>query len=136
MAHGLVAAGRTYDNSIHVRNGCNFLISKQLSGGGWGESYHSSENEDYVHSASPHAVGTAWAMLALIYSGQTERDPEPLYRSTKQLIKMQMETGDFPQQEHVGCFNSSLYFNYPNYRNLFPIWALGEFRCRLLGMKK
>ncbi|XBH88574.1 hypothetical protein VPH35_075845 [Triticum aestivum] len=133
---GLVAAGRTYDNSIHVRNGCNFLISKQLSGGGWGESYLSSENEDYVHSGSPHAVSTAWAMLALIYSGQTERDPEPLYRSTKQLIKMQMETGDFPQQEHVGCFNSSLYFNYPNYRNLFPIWALGEFRCRLLGMKK
>ena len=39
-------------------------------------------------------------------------------------------------QEHVGCFNSSIYFNYGNYRNLYPIWALGEFHRRLLQRKK
>ena len=43
---------------------------------------------------------------------------------------------DFWLQEHVGCFNSSMYFNYGNYRNLYPIWALGEFRRRLLERKK
>uniref|UniRef100_A0A0D3HKM0 Terpene cyclase/mutase family member n=1 Tax=Oryza barthii TaxID=65489 RepID=A0A0D3HKM0_9ORYZ len=104
---GLIAAGRNYENSQAIRNGCKFLLSKQLSAGGWGEHYSSSEIEVYVDSGSPHAVNTSLAMLALLYSGQ----------------------------EHVGCFNSSLYFNYPNYRNLYPIWALGEFRHRLVASK-
>uniref|UniRef100_A0A453GYP5 Uncharacterized protein n=1 Tax=Aegilops tauschii subsp. strangulata TaxID=200361 RepID=A0A453GYP5_AEGTS len=38
-------------------------------------------------------------------------------------------------QEHAGCANSAFYFNYPNYRNLFPIMALGEFRRRLVANK-
>jgi len=46
-----------------------------------------------------------------------------------------LETGDYPQQEHMGNTNSSVYFNYPNYRNLYPIWALGEYRRGLRAKK-
>ncbi|KAM3196981.1 hypothetical protein ACQJBY_072582 [Aegilops geniculata] len=129
---GLVAAGSTYENSSFIRKACNFLLSKQLSTGGWGETYLSSEIKSYVDATSPHAVNTAWAMLALVYAVQIERDPTPLYHAAKELMNMQLDTGEFPQQEHVGCFNSSLDFNYGNYRNLYPIWAIGEFRRRLL----
>ncbi|XP_044321560.1 achilleol B synthase isoform X4 [Triticum aestivum] len=132
---GLVAAGRTYDNSYPIRKACTFLLSKQQSTGGWGESYLSSHNEDYVDSHKPNVVNTSFAMLALIYAGQVERDPVPLFQAARQLINMQLETGEFPQQEHVGCFNSSFYFNYANYRNLYPIMALGELHRRLLAIK-
>lgn len=132
---GLVAAGRNYDKSYCIRKACNFLLSKQQSTGGWGESYLSSETNDYTDSSTPHVVNTACAMLALIYAGQVERDPAPLYHAARVLINMQLETGEFPQQEHVGSFNSSMYYNYANYRNIFPIMALGEFRRQLLAIK-
>ncbi|VAI00095.1 unnamed protein product [Triticum turgidum subsp. durum] len=121
---GLIAAGSTYNNSSFIRKACNFLLSKQLSTGGWGETY--------LSATSPHGVNTAWAMLALVYAGQVERDPTPLYHAAKELMNMQLDTGEFPQQEHVGCFNCSVYFNYGNYCNLYPIWAIGEFHRRLL----
>ncbi|CAM0908395.1 unnamed protein product [Alopecurus aequalis] len=128
---GLTAAGRTYENSSSIRKACNFLLSKQQSSGGWGETYVATETEDYVDSGTPHAVVTAWAMLALIHGGQTEVDPVPLQRGAQVLINMQLDTGEFPQQEHIGSANSAFFFNYPNYRNCFPIMALGELRRRL-----
>ncbi|XP_044372975.1 achilleol B synthase isoform X2 [Triticum aestivum] len=132
---GLGAAGRNYYNSSSIRKACKFLLSKQQSTGGWGESYLSNYTEEYVDSGTPHTVETAWAMLGLIYGGQAEIDPVPLYRAAQVLMSMQLETGEFPQQEHAGCANSAFYFNYPNYRNLFPIMALGEFRRRLVANK-
>uniref|UniRef100_A0A0E0BHT1 Terpene cyclase/mutase family member n=1 Tax=Oryza glumipatula TaxID=40148 RepID=A0A0E0BHT1_9ORYZ len=114
---GLVAAGRTFQNSLSIRKACNFLLSKQLSTGGWGEDYLGCQVEEYIDSGRPHVVHTAWGMLGLIYAGQVELDPAPLYRAAKELINMQLETGEFPQQEILGSFNSSLFFNYTNYRN-------------------
>ncbi|CAM0914184.1 unnamed protein product [Alopecurus aequalis] len=131
----LSATGRSYDNSSSLRQACKFLLSKQQSTGGWGESYLSYKTMAYVDSGTPQVVNTAWAMLALIYAGQAEIDPLPLYRGAQVLMNMQLDTGEFPQQEHAGCANSAFYFNYPNYRNIFPIWALGEFRRKIIARK-
>jgi hypothetical protein len=42
---GLVAAGKNFNNSSSIRKACDFLLSKQCSSGGWGESYLSCQNK-------------------------------------------------------------------------------------------
>jgi lanosterol synthase len=35
----LAIAGETHENSAAVRRACDFLVSKQMDDGGWGETY-------------------------------------------------------------------------------------------------
>lgn len=42
---GLVAAGKTYDNSEAIRRAVRFLLGTQNAEGGWGESYLSCPNK-------------------------------------------------------------------------------------------
>lgn len=42
---GLVMCGKNYNNCPSIRKACDFLLSKQLPDGGWGESYLSSQNK-------------------------------------------------------------------------------------------
>ncbi|URE19820.1 Prenyltransferase and squalene oxidase repeat [Musa troglodytarum] len=106
---GLVAAGRTYESSCCIQKASNFLLSKQLASGGWGESYLSCQDKVYTNLEGnrTHAVNTGWAMLALIDAGQ----------------------------EIMGVFNRNCMASYSAYRNIFPIWALGEYRSRVLCPK-
>ncbi|CAA3029551.1 lupeol synthase-like [Olea europaea subsp. europaea] len=131
---GLVACGKNYHNSPTLRRACEFLLSKQLPDGGWSESYLSSSNKVYTNLEGNRSnlVQTSWALLSLIKAGQVEIDPGPIHRGIKLLVNSQMEDGDFPQEEITGAFMKNCTLNYSSYRNIFPIWALGEYRRRIL----
>ncbi|CAO2831851.1 unnamed protein product [Amaranthus hypochondriacus] len=127
--HALVACGKNYNNSVAVRKGCDFLLSKQLPDGGWAEKYVPQTCTEYVNLEGNRSnlVQTSCALLSLIKAGYGEVDPTPIEKGIKLLINSQMEDGDFPQQEFNGLI-IGITLNYALFRNIYPIWALGEYR--------
>lgn len=71
-------------------------------------------------------------MLALMLAGWHERAPGVLHAGARFLLSSQLPSGDWPQQHISGVFNRNCMITYANYRNIFPIWALGAYRRGVL----
>ncbi|XP_059716933.1 lanosterol synthase-like isoform X2 [Haemorhous mexicanus] len=111
-----------------VAQACQFLISKQMADGRWGEDFESCEQHTYVQSAESQIHNTCWALLGLM--AVRYPDISVLERGIKVLMDKQLPNGDWPQENIAGVFNKSCAISYTAYRNIFPIWTLGRF-CRL-----
>ncbi|CAM5091026.1 unnamed protein product, partial [Natator depressus] len=71
---------------------CQFLVSKQMEDGGWGED---SERRRYMQSPTSQIHNTCWALLGLM----AIRYPSVgvLEKGIKALIDKQLPNGDWPQ---------------------------------------
>ncbi|CCH45222.1 lanosterol synthase [Wickerhamomyces ciferrii] len=112
-----------YKNSEVVRKGCDFLVSHQMEDGGWGESMKSCETHTYVDSEQSLVVQTAWVVIGLILADYPNK--QVIDKGIKILMERQKETGEWCFEDVEGVFNHSCAIEYPNYKFLFPIKALG-----------
>lgn len=103
----LALVGETYETSERVRRGCQFLVDKQMSDGGWGESYLSSEKGVYTHAPESQVVQTSWACLALMEAGYP--DKSVIERGMRLLMSRQQPNGEWLQELIEGVFNQSWY---------------------------
>ncbi|KAM8999221.1 lanosterol synthase [Sarcophilus harrisii] len=121
--------GHTYNASgeapPEVVKACEFLLSKQMEDGGWGENFESCEQRRYVQSDQSQLFNTCWALLGLMAARHP--DTEAIERGVRCVLGKQEPNGDWPQENIAGVFNKSCAISYTSYRNVFPIWTLGRF---------
>ena len=102
----LASIGEFYANSETSRKGCEFLLSKQLPDGGWGESYLSSDEKRYVHHPDgSQVVATAWACIALMYAEYPDKGV--MKRALSMIMSRQQRNGEWLQEAIEGVFNCS-----------------------------
>ncbi|UOA09350.1 terpene cyclase/mutase family protein [Methylobacter sp. S3L5C] len=125
------AKGKGYcDDAIlvdSINKACAFLVSRQKTDGGWGETFESCSKLVYTEAATSQVVNTAWALLALMAANFG--DKKIIENGINMLLKRQSDIGDWPQENISGVFNYNCMITYSNYRNIFPIWALSRY-CR------
>ncbi len=109
----------------------SFLLSKQMSDGGWGENFESCVQKKYIESNTSQSVNTAWALMALMFCSTNKNAIE---KGIKLLIEKQQTNGDWQQEEINGVFNHNCMISYSNYRNIFPLWVIGRYGSATLTM--
>jgi squalene-hopene/tetraprenyl-beta-curcumene cyclase len=123
---GLNAVGEDM-SSPYIRRAVQWLKSKQNADGGWGEnceSYRQSPSNACTERSTPSQ--TAWAILALIAAG--EAGSREVINGVTYLLKRQRADGTWDEKEFTGTgFPKYFYLGYHNYRNCFPLMALGKY---------
>jgi squalene-hopene/tetraprenyl-beta-curcumene cyclase len=102
------------------------LKSYQNDDGGWGECCESYADLHLRLRGKSTASQTAWAIMALIAAGEGS-SPEVI-RAVQFLLREQAPDGTWGEEEFTATgFPKHFMLKYHNYRNCFPLMALGKF---------
>jgi squalene-hopene/tetraprenyl-beta-curcumene cyclase len=109
-----------------VRRAVNWLVGRQNSDGGWGES-----NDSYAEKvgdrtpSTPHQ--TAWAILGLVAAGQASS--VAVSSGVEYLLRTQQTDGLWTDPHFTAPgFPRVFYLKYHGYCAYFPLWALSAYR--------
>jgi len=127
---GLDAVGEDM-SSLYIRRAVQWIKSMQNADGGWGEnceSYRQSPSNTCTDRSTTSQ--TAWAIMALIAAG--EAGGREVMNGVTFLLKRQRADGTWDEKEFTGTgFPKYFYIRYHNYRNCFPLMALGRYLSTL-----
>jgi squalene-hopene/tetraprenyl-beta-curcumene cyclase len=111
----------------YVRRAVRWLKLCQKQDGGWGECCESYAECSLKSSGASVPSQTAWAILGLISAG--EGKSAEVLRGIEFLLNKQKSDGTWDEEEFTGTgFPKYFMIRYHNYRNCFPLMALGRFR--------
>ncbi|MGH8644043.1 MAG: squalene--hopene cyclase [Gammaproteobacteria bacterium] len=113
----------------YIRRAVEWLKQHQHIDGGWGESNDSyyPGRQNQAHPST--AYSTAWAMLALMASGEV--DGPALERGAKYLLMRQQRGGQWYEDSFTAPgFPRVFFLKYHGYTKYFPLWALAQYRNR------
>ncbi len=113
-----------------VKRAAEWLRSVQNDDGGWGETCESYKRPELRGQGPSTASQTAWALLGLMAAGDYES--ESVTRGVEYLLDTLNDDGSWPEAEFTGTgFPGHFYINYHQYRNQFPLTALGRYKAFL-----
>ncbi|MBS1786987.1 MAG: squalene--hopene cyclase [Acidobacteria bacterium] len=109
-----------------VTQAATWLRSVQNADGGWGETCGSYKNPELRGKGPSTPSQTAWALIGLMAAGDYESDS--VKQGIEYLLSKQNADGSWPEAEFTGTgFPGHFYINYHQYRNQFPLTALGRY---------
>ena len=113
----------------YVRKAVRWLKANQNLDGGWGEGCESYDDPNLKCCGASTPSQTAWALLALIAAGEIAG--KEVSKGIEYLLETQRSDGTWEEKSFTGTgFPKYFYLRYHNYRNCFPLMALGRFLSR------
>jgi squalene-hopene/tetraprenyl-beta-curcumene cyclase len=109
-----------------VKQAAAWLRSVQNAEGGWGETCESYKRPELRGKGPSTPSQTAWALLGLMAAGDYASGA--VKHGIEYLLTQQYADGSWPEAEFTGTgFPGHFYINYHQYRNQFPLTALGRY---------
>jgi lanosterol synthase len=125
---GLRAAGASPHDPA-IKRACRWLIDHEHKDGAWGEHWSSCRDGQYVESATPQVIQTAWAIMALLEAGGELSTHAAVQRGTALLLEKQLMNGAWPTEGQAGIFFDTAGLHYDLYRTTFPLTALSMLKA-------
>ena len=123
---GLIFAGEDAQQE-YIQRAIGFLLRRQHSDGGWGESNDSYIPELRHHPCASTSWHTSWALLALMIAGEVHR--EEVAAGIDWLLQQQREDGLWHDPWHnAPGFPRVFYLKYHGYSAYFPTWTLNRYQ--------
>jgi squalene-hopene/tetraprenyl-beta-curcumene cyclase len=115
-----------------IQAALSWLKEQQNHDGGWGETCESYAHPELRGQGPSTASQTAWALMALMAGG--EEDSAEVRRGIQYLLNTQKPDGTWEELYFTGTgFPKHFFIRYHNYRNCFPLMALGQYLQKIKG---